>query len=71
MNVINKLGGVSDVYKILKKNGWNYSLSALRMQVSRHALSRDVCLILADFMNREKISYTANDFYLVKEVEQK
>lgn len=69
MNVIKKLGGVSTVYDILKNNGWNYSLSALRMQVSRHALSRDVCLILADFMNREKISYTANDFYLTDEKE--
>lgn len=71
MNVIKKLGGISTVYEILKKNGWNYSLSALRMQVSRHTLSRDVCLILADFMNREKIPYTANDFYLTENEEKK
>lgn len=64
MNVITKLGGIPKVYKILVKQGWNYSISALRMQISRGSLSRDVCVILADFMNKNKISYSVNDFYL-------
>ena len=66
MNIIDKLGGVSEVFKILKNNGWNYSITALRMQISRGSLSRDVCLILADFMNKNKIDYTPNDFYTEK-----
>ena len=67
MNVINKLGGVSAVFEILKKNGWNYSITALRMQISRGSLSRDVCLILANFMNENRIVYTPNDFYTEKD----
>lgn len=67
MNIIAKLGGVPKVYEILKEYGWNYSLPALRMQISRGSLSRDVCLILTDFMNARQIAYTANDFYLTKE----
>ena len=67
MNVINKLGGVSAVFKILKNNGWNYSITALRMQISRGSLSRDVCLILANFMNENRIDYTPNDFYTEKD----
>lgn len=66
MNVINKLGGVSTVFEILKNNGWNYSITALRMQISRGSLSRDVCLILANFMNKNRIDYTPNDFYTEK-----
>lgn len=67
MNIIDKLGGASEVFKILKNNGWSYSISALRMQMSRGSLSRDVCIILADFMNKNKIDYSANDFYTEKE----
>lgn len=67
MNIIKKLGGVPKVYKILKNSGWKYSITALRMQVFRHLLSREVCLILIDFMNKNNIPYTTNDFYNISE----
>lgn len=67
MGIIKKLGGFAAIYKILKKSGWKYEESTLRMQISRKSLSKDVCLLLTDFMNKNKISYEKTDFYFFDE----
>lgn len=71
MGIIKKLGGFSAVYEILKKSGWKYEETTLRMQISRKSLSKEVCLYLTDFMNKNKISYEKTDFYSDENGEEK
>lgn len=69
MDIIKKLGGFDSVFGILKSSDWPYAESALRMQISRGSLSKDVVIILVTYMNDNHIPYQINDFYANDEKE--
>ncbi len=63
MEIINKLGGFSRCYTILKNNGWNKDRQVLLMQTRRKSLSKEVCLILNNYCQRHNIPITLSDFW--------
>lgn len=65
MKIIEKLGGVSNIFNILQEANWPGKITALRMQIARGSLSKEVCLLLIQYMDSNNIDYEMNDFYNV------
>lgn len=63
MKIITDLGGIKEVYSILKKFGWAKNYHALYMQVKRNRLSKEVILILLGFAQEKKLNIKLEDFY--------
>lgn len=63
MKIISKLGGIKEVYEILKNFGWTKNFHALYMQIKRKQLSKEVILILLAFARQKNLNIDPEDFY--------
>lgn len=63
MKIISELGGVKEVYEILKNYGWTKNFHALYMQIKRKQLSKEVILILLAFARQKNLNIDLKDFY--------
>lgn len=62
MKIISELGGIKEVYKILKNYGWRKNFHAFYMQVKRKKLSKDASLIIYDYCHKNGIVVSLDDF---------